>query len=125
MASKSGEEPRSSKDLSNQTGGTGLGEQPPAIVDGEDVILHQVPGIIFDHVIDHQILTETFKKEDRALVKLADLQKSSVQSNPEHLAYKPNPYNKSKFRASNRLLLYNSKFEFDKLSVVSDWYFIS
>ena len=95
MASNS-QEKRPSKDVSKETNGTGLGEQPPAIVDGDDVILHQVPGIIFDHVIDHQILTETFRKEDRALVKLADLQKSSVQSNPQHLAYKPNPYNKSR-----------------------------
>ena len=29
------------------------------------------------------------------LIQLADLQKSSSKVNPNHLAYKPNPYNKS------------------------------
>ena len=86
---------KDSKETSKKDASSGLAEQPPAIVD-PDVILHQVPGVVYDHVIDHQILTETFKKEDVALKRLSDLQKSSVQVNPQHLAYKPNPYNKSK-----------------------------
>ena len=95
MASKS-ESKRPSKETSKKDASSALGEQPPAIVDPDLVILHQVPGVVYDHVIDHQILTETFKKEDSALKRLSDLQKSSVQVNPQHLAYKPNPYNKSK-----------------------------
>ena len=88
---------KDSKETSKKDASSGLAEQPPAIVD-PDVILHQVPGVVYDHVIDHQILTETFKKEDVALKRLSDLQKSSVQANPQHLVYKPNPYNKSKHK---------------------------
>ena len=99
MAANS-QEKRPSKESSKNDAKTsaktsGLGEQPPAILDQDDVLLHKVPGVIFDHVIDHQILTETFKKEDKALERLADIQKSSVHKDPGHLVYKPNPYNKS------------------------------
>ena len=109
MASKS-ESKRPSKETSKKDASSALGEQPPAIVDPDLVILHQVPGVVYDHVIDHQILTETFKKEDSALKRLSDSQKSSVQVNPQHLAYKPNPYNKSKQK-------------FVKLSIFSLWQF--
>ena len=109
MASKS-ESKRPSKETSKKDASSALGEQPPAIVDPDLVILHQVPGVVYDHVIDHQILTETFKKEDSALKRLSDLQKSSVQVNPQHLAYKPNPYNKSKQK------FVNSFFNFDDFS---------
>ena len=111
MASKS-ESKRPSKETSKKDASSALGEQPPAIVDPDLVILHQVPGVVYDHVIDHQILTETFKKEDSALKRLSDLQKSSVQVNPQHLAYKPNPYNKSKQK-------------FVKLRIFSFWRFFS
>ena len=45
-------------------------------------------------VIEHQIKTETFSKEDKALHRLADLQRASQVAQSTHLAYKPNPYNR-------------------------------
>ena len=50
-----------------------------------------------DHVIEHQIMTQTFAKEDRALHRLADIQRQSQEDNTTHLAYKPNPYNRRAF----------------------------
>ena len=95
MAANSQEKRPSKESSKNDAKTSGLGEQPPAILDQDDVLLHKVPGVIFDHVIENQILTETFKKEDKALERLADIQKSCVHKDPGHLVYKPNPYNKS------------------------------
>ena len=57
-------------------------------------LLHKLPGIDIDHVRDHKKLTETFKKEDKVLHRLADLQRLSVETDANHMNYKPNPYNK-------------------------------
>ena len=58
-------------------------------------LLHKLPGVDIDHVLDHKKLTETFKKEDVTLHRLADLQRLGCQTDPDHMAYKPNPFNKS------------------------------
>ncbi len=55
-------------------------------------VLINVPHYIFDHVTYERISRETFKKEDRALHKLAKLQTLS-----DCMEYKPNPFNKSTF----------------------------
>ena len=58
-------------------------------------LLHKLPNIDIDHVLEHKKLTQTFKKEDRVLHRLADLQRLSVDVDPQIMNYKPNPYNKS------------------------------
>ena len=58
-------------------------------------ILRKLPNIVIDHVQDHKQLTETYRKEDRVLHRLADLQRLSTEADSEHMNYKPNPYNKS------------------------------
>ena len=58
-------------------------------------LLHKLPNIEIDHVLEHKKLTQTFKKEDRVLHRLADLQRLSVDVDPQIMDYKPNPYNKS------------------------------
>ena len=58
-------------------------------------LLHKLPNIEIDHVLQHKKMTETFKKEDRVLHRLADLQRLSVEVDPHIMDYKPNPYNKS------------------------------
>ena len=77
---------RSSKNENSGEEGAG-----PTIED----LLHKLPGVDIDHVLDHKKLTETFKKEDRVLHRLADLQRLGVDIDPDIMAYKPNPYNKS------------------------------
>ena len=64
--------------------------------DNGEVLIHKLPGVDHDHVAEHKILTETFVKEDRTLHRLADLQRLSLVTDPGHLDYRPNPFNKSK-----------------------------
>ncbi len=85
--------------------------KPPPPVEpgatGEEVLIHKLPGVIHDHVRDNMILTETFAKEDRTLHRLADLQKHATGSDPKHLQYRPNPFNKSR-KPLNNLRFYKN-----------------
>ena len=60
-------------------------------------LIHQVPGVIVDHVKDSQIITQTFAKEDQALQRLADFQRQATDVEPNRNFYRPNPYNRSNF----------------------------
>ena len=58
-------------------------------------LLHKLPNIDIDHVLEHKKLTQTYKKEDRVLHRLADLQRLSIETDPQIMNFKPNVYNKS------------------------------
>jgi hypothetical protein len=66
---------------------------PPLPTDTQDILL-QIPHLVHDHVSDHKTLTERFSKEGRCMHKLAELQKLSLADSPNHLEYRPNPYNR-------------------------------
>ena len=85
MATES--KPQSKRSSKNENSGEGAA----AIED----LLHKLPGVDIDHVLDHKRLTETFKKEDTTLHRLADLQRLGCEQDQDHMTYKPNPYNKS------------------------------
>ena len=68
-------------------------------------ILQKLPTIISDHVTYHKQFEERFKKEDKALQNLADLQRESVKQNPKNLEYRANPYNQRTYK-----LILNSQF---------------
>ena len=84
-----------SKSKSAPKTGASSSAPPPTenIIDPE--VLKNLPGLVYDHVSDQSIFTETLKKEDKALARLADLQRAY-----DHMEYKPNPFNKSKILAS-------------------------
>ena len=85
MATES--KPQSKRSSKNENSGEGAA----AIED----LLHKLPGVDIDHVLDHKRLTETFKKEGTTLHRLADLQRLGCEQDQDHMTYKPNPYNKS------------------------------
>lgn len=58
-----------------------------------DIVIPNVR-VGIDPETSKKIFEETLKKEDATLHRLADLQNLYIGDNPNHMEYRPNPYNK-------------------------------